>query len=41
MFLLAAIVLLFGLFPGIIVEFVARPAAEALLNWNAYWGMIL
>ncbi|MFH1234134.1 MAG: proton-conducting transporter membrane subunit [Candidatus Diapherotrites archaeon] len=41
MFVLAAIVLLFGLFPGIIVEFVARPAAEALLNWNAYWGAVL
>ena len=41
MIILAVIIVFFGLFPGLIVNWLAQPAAEALINQTAYIGGIM
>ena len=39
--ILAAIIIIFGLFPGIIVDRIVEPAANALLNYGDYISQVL
>lgn len=41
MFLLAVFILLFGVFPEFVVKAIVEPAANALLNQQAYAGVVL
>ncbi|MEM0360003.1 MAG: proton-conducting transporter membrane subunit [Candidatus Diapherotrites archaeon] len=41
MAVLALIVILLGFFPSIVIDFVAKPAAKALLDWGSYWGAVV
>ena len=41
MVILAVIIVFFGLFPGLIVNWLAQPAAEALINQTVYIGGIM
>jgi len=39
--ILAVVVVLFGLFPGVVVDHLIEPAAQALVNQGAYISAVM